>query len=44
MLVVLRLVLESNRYPADLGFGPEIDRIWRAWRRPLRPAARHREG
>ncbi len=44
MLVVLRLALRSRRYPGDLGFGPEIDRIWRAWRHPLRPAARQREG
>ncbi len=44
MLAVLRLVLESKRYPADLGFGPEIERIWRAWRRSERDAARQREG
>ena len=44
MLLVLRLVLESHRYPKDLGFGPEIDRIWRAWRHPGRPAARQQEG
>ena len=32
MLAVLRLALDSHRYPGDLGFEPEINAIWRLWR------------
>ena len=32
MLTVLRLILQSNRYPDDLGFGEEIRAVWRLWR------------
>jgi len=31
---VLRLALESHKYPGDLGFEPEIHAIWELWRSP----------
>jgi hypothetical protein len=34
MLTVMRLVKESRRYPADLGFEEEIKAVWQAWRGP----------
>ncbi len=33
-LTVLRLALESHKYPGDLGFEPEIQAIWELWRAP----------
>jgi hypothetical protein len=32
MLRVLELIRVSHSYPADLGFGAEIDAVWRQWR------------
>jgi len=34
MLIVLRLIRDSNRYPGDLGSEDEIAAVWRAWRGP----------
>jgi hypothetical protein len=36
MLTVLQLIRESHRYPGDLGFGEEINAVWRLWRSPAR--------
>ena len=33
MLLVLQLIRESHRYPGDLGFQPEVEAMWRMWRR-----------
>ena len=38
VLTVLRLALDSRQYPADLGFAPEIERIWKLWRGDSPPA------
>ena len=32
ILIALRLLRMENRYPGDLGFQKEIDRIWELWR------------
>jgi len=40
MLLVLRLAFQTHRFPDQLGFEPEMQRIWHAWRDPVRPAAR----
>ena len=32
MLVVLRLIRYSHRYPAELGLGKRIEAIWNTWR------------
>lgn len=32
MLKVVRLILDSHRYPNDLGFSEEIAAVWRLWR------------
>ena len=32
MLTALRFLRTENRYPGDLGFQKEIDRIWELWR------------
>ena len=32
ILTALRLLRMENRYPGDLGFQKEIDRIWELWR------------
>jgi hypothetical protein len=40
MLTVLRLLRTENRYPGDLGFQKEIDRIWELWRAGKRSSGR----
>src|SRR5438093_12277099 len=32
MLTALRLLRMENRYPGDLGFQKEIDKVWELWR------------
>src|SRR6058998_1108157 len=32
MLLVLRLIRESRRYPGDIGFRKEIETVWELWR------------
>jgi hypothetical protein len=32
MLLVVRLIRDSNRYPDALGLGDEIAAVWRLWR------------
>ena len=32
ILIALHLLRRGNRYPGDLGFQKEIDRIWALWR------------
>jgi hypothetical protein len=34
VLLVLRLIAQEHKYPDDLGFGPEIAKIWKRWRQP----------
>jgi hypothetical protein len=39
ILTVIRLIYDSRRYPADLGFSDEIALVWNQWRgeRPDQP-------
>lgn len=39
ILTALRLLRMENRYPGDLGFQKEIDRIWELWRASIRSSA-----
>lgn len=32
ILIVVKLIRVSNRYPDDLGLGDEIAAVWRLWR------------
>lgn len=34
LMIVLKLASDSRKYPADLGFEPEISAIWQLWRGP----------
>jgi hypothetical protein len=34
VLLVLRLIAQEHKYPDDLGFGPEITKVWKRWRQP----------
>lgn len=38
MLAVLTLISVSHRYPGDMGWAAEIDRVWQLWRAPRRGA------
>jgi hypothetical protein len=40
MLTALRFLRTENRYPGDLGFQKEIDRIWELWRAGKRGSGR----
>jgi hypothetical protein len=40
MLTALRFLRTENRYPGDLGFQKEIDRIWELWRGSKRSSGR----
>src|SRR5207302_11436870 len=40
MLTALRFLRTENRYPGDLGFQKEIDRIWEIWRGSKRSSGR----
>src|SRR5437660_8651895 len=40
MLTALRFLRTENRYPGDLGFQKEIDRIWELWRGSNRSSGR----
>ena len=40
MLTALRFLWTENRYPGDLGFQKEIDRIWELWRGSKRSSGR----
>jgi len=40
MLTALRFLLTENRYPGDLGFQKEIDRIWELWTASKRSSGR----
>ena len=40
MLTALRFLRTENRYPGNLGFQKEIDRIWELWRASKRSSGR----
>ena len=34
VLLVLQLIAREHHYPDDVGFGPEIAKVWQRWRQP----------